>query len=85
VSPTWHDGYVVGSIVEGAPGSAGLALDAPILAIDGQDVSRASVADFCSRLAEPTTRGSSELTVAGQPAQSLVSAPLSGFFAPLSP
>ncbi len=38
VSATWHDGYVVGSFVEGAPATAGLELDAPILTIDGEDV-----------------------------------------------
>ena len=84
VAPSWHDGYVVGSIVEGAPGTAGLALDDPILAIDGEDVSRATVADFCSRLAEPTTHASSELTIAGEPARTLISAPVGGFIAPLS-
>jgi hypothetical protein len=83
VSPTWHDGYVVGSIVEGTPGTAGLALDVPILAIDGEDVSRATVADFCSRLTEPTTHASSELTIAGEPARTLISAPVDGFFGPL--
>ena len=85
VSPTWHDGYVVGSFVEGAPGTAGLELDAPILAIDGEDVTGATFGDFCSRLAEPAKPASSELTIGGEPARTLVSAPVEGFFAPLSP
>ncbi len=53
VSPGWHDGYVVGSFVEGAPGTADLELDAPLLAIDGEEVSGATFGDFCSRLADP--------------------------------
>ncbi len=52
VSPTWHDGFVVGSVVEGAPGTTGIELDAPILAIDGEDVSRATVDDACRRLTD---------------------------------
>ena len=71
--------------MEGAPGTADLELDAPILAIDGEDVTGDTFGDFCSRLAEPAKPASSELTIAGEPARTLVSAPVGGFFAPLSP
>ena len=64
VSPTWHDGFVVGSVVEGAPGTTGIELDAPILAIDGEDVGRATVDDACRRLTD-ASRPPTSLTVAG--------------------
>ncbi len=58
-------------------------LDAPILTIDGQNVGAATLADFCSRLAEPASPVSAELTIGGEPARTLISAPVDGFFDPL--
>ena len=86
VSPTWHDGYVVGSFVEGAPGTAGLALDAPILAIDGEDVSgrhRGGLlldASPSPRLAAPRAGADHRRASRRGPSSS---APVDGFFDPL--
>jgi predicted aspartyl protease len=83
VSPTWHDGYVVRSVVEGTPGTAGIELDAPVLAIDGEDVTSATFDDFCRRSAI-STGAPYEMTVGGDQPIDVVAAPVDSFFDPLA-
>ena len=78
VSPTWHDGFVVGSVVEGAPGTTDIQLDTPILAIDGEDVSRATVDDACRRLTDASHPPTS-ITLAGDVPVDVEVGPVSGF------
>jgi hypothetical protein len=79
----WGGGdYIVGSIVEGAPGTDDLALSAPVTAIDGVDVTTATFDDFCVRsTGDPDA--SYEMRVAGDVATTVDVAPMEEFFASL--
>lgn len=81
-SLTWDDGFVVGSRLPRQPEAADLVLGTPVLAIDGQDVSRASFDDFCRHWLEGPERY--ELTVAGKEPATVAVGPAVGFFDPSS-
>lgn len=76
----WDEGYVVGSLVEGATASHGLVLGSPVIAIDGTDVTRAPFDDYCARVVRAGGPETSELTVAGDPPSTVSVARLEGFF-----
>ena len=64
------------------PGADALELGAPVSAIDGRDVSRASFDDYCQHMLEGPA--AYELTVAGEVPTTIDVAPVGGFFSPVS-
>lgn len=80
-SLAWDEGYVLGSLVEGWPGTDGLALGASVAAIDGEDVSAATFDDYCAHLVAGPQRYT--LTLAGSEPRDLVVEPAGVFLDPL--
>ncbi len=75
--------YIVGSIVEGAPGTDDLALTATVTAIDGEDVTAATFDEFCM-CSTGDQASSYEMTVAGDVPTTVDVAPVEDFFEALS-
>jgi predicted aspartyl protease len=78
----WNDGYVLGAFVEGLPGADVLTLGAPVVAIDGRDVSDVPFDDFCSHLTGPRT--GFEMTVDAEVPTTLQVAEVADFYEPLA-
>ena len=76
---SWSGGYVVGELVEGATGTAGLELSAPVVAIDGEDVRAATFDDYCVWSSRQPV-GRLGLTIAGDEPTTVDAAPVEDFF-----
>ena len=74
-SVSWRDGYVLGSLLQGAGHAPDVVVGAALSAIDGQDVRSATFDDFCARAAAGDA-GAGRLTVATDPPVELVIVPM---------
>ena len=78
----WDAGYVIGSFVEGAAGTAGLELGTPVSAIDDESVAGVPFDDFCTRVVRGAGPTTFEMTVDGEAPMTVPVAPVEGFFEP---